>query len=139
MHPRVTVDVPKTAGLTRGGAVELTVRIGRQAFDGGVRIDFENVPAGVSAEACVVPADRSRARARLVAAATAELIEDCEVKVIARGPFGLTDERPLHLSVRGADGERRFVERKGGEPTVPLGKRDEIRDAKRFMCEEPAG
>ena len=88
----LTLSAPKEQGVTRNSTEKLTLRVDRDNFDGAVKIDIQDLPAGVSVvnPEMTIPAGKDSIEVTIKAAPDAKVVEDHKVKVVAK-PEGQSD------------------------------------------------
>ena len=84
----VTADVGG-GKIAKGGELVVKVKVARNpAFTGPINLNFQNLPAGVTAPATVLPAEAAEIDVKLTAAADAAAGAKADVNVKADGMAG---------------------------------------------------
>jgi len=99
---KLTVVKPADQTLRRGETNQITLTINRDNFRDPVDVKFENLPKGVQVQdkdKKIATGDNT-ATFTLVADASADLVENHEVKVSATGPDGMKVTETFRLSVK---------------------------------------
>lgn len=100
MYNKVTMNVPPgSQSLNRGETLDLPIEL-QGEIDDSYSLHLENLPKGVNADACEIRKGEHKAVCHLRASDDAELIDDCEITLVADGPGGMSEEKPIHLAVR---------------------------------------
>jgi hypothetical protein len=92
------VTSPGDQTVTQDQTNEMTVRINRDNFDGPIEIDLQNLPNGVQlvTQERTIPAGESSIKLTIRADATAPVVENHRVTVVARAP-GQADLRDARV------------------------------------------
>jgi Mg-chelatase subunit ChlD len=101
--PRLAVSTSPRIQVYQRGKNRFSVQVARGGFDGDVRVEFENLPADVSARAVTVPAGTTEAPVELLAGPAAPL-GTFQIRATARATPPQSGPQPVELVARGGSG-----------------------------------
>jgi len=98
---KLTLIQPAPQTLKRGETEKIAITVGRSGFEGEVKIEFVDLPSGITVvEEGGVPKDDNIRTFTLHADNKANLVENHEAKVKAKGPEGLETFRTFKITVK---------------------------------------
>ena len=98
--PRLAVSTSPRIQVFQRGKNKFSVQVARGGFDGDVRVEFENLPADVTARAVTVPAGATEAPVELLAGPGAPLGHH-QIRATARATPPQSGPQPVELVARG--------------------------------------
>jgi|GEM_PF-1263649 Mg-chelatase subunit ChlD len=101
--PRLAVSTSPRIQVYQRGKNRFSVQVARGGFDGDVRVEFENLPADVTARAVAVPAGATEAPVELLAGPGAPL-GTYQIRAVARAALPQTGAQPVELVALGGSG-----------------------------------